>query len=114
LKRAHTQELSAYDLVAKRGLPTIGWQQKTGEDNAMSKLPFDRDEVVVCGVIALCLGNAALGIIYRLMAYGAGNGREVLRVVTAPRRADRRRKPENRRFNQPRFPKAQELATPLA
>jgi hypothetical protein len=34
----------------------------------MSKLPFDRDEVVVCGVIALCLGNAALGIIYRLMA----------------------------------------------
>jgi hypothetical protein len=34
----------------------------------MSKPQFDHDEFVVCGVIALCLGNAALGIIYRLMA----------------------------------------------
>jgi hypothetical protein len=29
---------------------------------------FDCDEVLVCGVIGLCLGNAALVIIYRLMA----------------------------------------------
>jgi hypothetical protein len=28
---------------------------------------FDRDEVVVCMVIAFCLGNAALTVIYRLM-----------------------------------------------
>ena len=29
---------------------------------------FDRDEVVVCMVIAFCLGNAVLNVIYRLMA----------------------------------------------
>jgi hypothetical protein len=34
----------------------------------MSEPRFDLDEVVVCGVVALCLENAALGIIYRLMA----------------------------------------------
>jgi hypothetical protein len=28
---------------------------------------FDRDEVVVCILIAFCLGNAALSVIYRLM-----------------------------------------------
>jgi hypothetical protein len=28
---------------------------------------FDRDEVIVCMVIAFCLGNAALTIIYRMM-----------------------------------------------
>jgi hypothetical protein len=28
---------------------------------------FDRDEVVICMLIAFCLGNAALSIIYRLM-----------------------------------------------
>ena len=28
---------------------------------------FDRDEVVVCMVIAFCLGNAVLSVIYRLM-----------------------------------------------
>jgi hypothetical protein len=31
---------------------------------------FDRDEVVVCIVIAFCLGNAALTIIYRVMSLG--------------------------------------------
>jgi len=28
---------------------------------------FDRDEVIVCMVLAFCLGNAALAIIYDLM-----------------------------------------------
>jgi hypothetical protein len=28
---------------------------------------FDRDEVIVCMVIAVCVGNATLGIIYRLL-----------------------------------------------
>ena len=27
---------------------------------------FDRDEVILCMVIAFCLGNAALSAIYRL------------------------------------------------
>jgi hypothetical protein len=39
----------------------------------MSEPRFDLDEVVVCGVVALCLENAALGIIYRLMAQGAAS-----------------------------------------
>jgi hypothetical protein len=33
----------------------------------MSGPTFDRDEVVVCMVIAFCLGNAVLSVIYRLM-----------------------------------------------
>jgi hypothetical protein len=28
---------------------------------------FDRDEVIVCMVIVFCVGNAALGIIYKLL-----------------------------------------------
>ena len=28
---------------------------------------FDRDEVIVCMVLAFCLGNAALAIVYDLM-----------------------------------------------
>ena len=28
---------------------------------------FDRDEVAVCMVIAFCMGNAALSVIYTLM-----------------------------------------------
>jgi hypothetical protein len=28
---------------------------------------FDRDEVMVCIVIAFCLGSAALSVIYRIM-----------------------------------------------
>jgi hypothetical protein len=28
---------------------------------------FDRDDVIVCLVIAFCLGNAVLSVIYRLM-----------------------------------------------
>jgi hypothetical protein len=28
---------------------------------------FDRDEIIVCIVMAICFGNAALTIIYRVM-----------------------------------------------
>ena len=55
-------------LLALEGYSVIGVAGKTGWDDEMSEPRFDRDEVVVCSVIALCLGNAALGIIYRLMA----------------------------------------------
>ncbi len=34
----------------------------TGRDTA-----FDRDEVIVCMVIAFCLGNAVLSAIYQLL-----------------------------------------------
>jgi hypothetical protein len=34
---------------------------------AQPQLPgFDRDEVIVCMLIAFCIGNFALGIMYRL------------------------------------------------
>jgi hypothetical protein len=33
----------------------------------MTKPEFDRDEVVVCMLIAFCLGSATLSVIYRLM-----------------------------------------------
>ncbi len=55
-------------LLAQEGYSVIGVAGKTGWDDEMSKPQFDHDEFVVCGVVALCLGNAALGIIYRLMA----------------------------------------------
>ena len=29
---------------------------------------FDRDEVIVCMVIAFCLANAMISVIYRVMA----------------------------------------------
>jgi hypothetical protein len=40
-----------------------------GDEPAMTEpdFEFDRDGVVVCMVIAFCLGNAALSVIYRLM-----------------------------------------------
>jgi len=28
---------------------------------------FDRDEVIVCMVIAVCLGNAMISVIYRVL-----------------------------------------------
>jgi hypothetical protein len=28
---------------------------------------FDRDEVIVCTVIAVCLGNAMISVIYRVL-----------------------------------------------
>jgi hypothetical protein len=28
---------------------------------------FDRDEVIVCMIIAFCIGNATLAMIYRLL-----------------------------------------------
>jgi hypothetical protein len=34
----------------------------------MTECDFDRDEVVVCIVIVLYLGNAALSVIYHLVA----------------------------------------------
>jgi hypothetical protein len=28
---------------------------------------FDRDEVIVCMVVAVCLGNAMISVIYRIL-----------------------------------------------
>ena len=32
---------------------------------------FDRDEVVICMLIAFCLGNAVLSTIYRILILGS-------------------------------------------
>ena len=42
---------------------------KKASDGTSEKTPpaFDRSETIVCMVIAFCLGNAALSIIYRVL-----------------------------------------------
>ena len=62
MRRAGSQELPYTTVLAREGHSVIGVAGKTGWDDEMSEPRFDRDEVVVCSVIALCLGTPRLGL----------------------------------------------------
>jgi hypothetical protein len=48
----------------KKTRTMLGESDRTNQETPPA---FDRSETIVCMVIAFCLGNAALSIIYRVM-----------------------------------------------
>jgi len=62
--RSRVANLRSSDIAERRDEPSTGTKVATASAN---ETEFDRDEVVVCMVLAFALGNALLTVIYRLM-----------------------------------------------